>query len=461
MAIPTFSPLQILQSKPYAVNSSLISLALKLALLSQIPTARRLISLLNKHSPLHHDRTTALRPLWLCWAATGAWPDGEREKAGTDEEIDAMARMWAKDWWYCDSYAVEMTNEYGFKRTLAELDDPKRPAVEDGRHVSDEGGLVRALEFRFRMQQEGTGEGVPSLEETLKERLGGYKRRLFETLAQSRLIWEAAKEGVVARAMGVDGEEMEALGRVVEETFVKRYEEGMVRPVVGSMEEMVKTIAENTQKSEKAKQEMLEPMWQEEEKTYELVTLLRDPASEDAISSLEERLGVKLPEDYKSFLRVTNGFGGFWNGTYFDSSLFPADKVRFDDDYDFMEETGLDLLDCQIDYFVDDFDAWPKLGRAIHIGREDTTMVFLLPPATVAKVRDAYLAILESEDSSEGLKKEITNAIRSFCGDAEAFKECEWCAAESMGGMDMECFPSFGAYIAEKVRIIEPEMLED
>ena len=33
-----------------------------------------------------------------------------------------------------------------------------------------------------------------------------------------------------------------------------------------------------------------------------------DPATENEIDSLENRLGIQLPKDYKDFIQITNGF---------------------------------------------------------------------------------------------------------------------------------------------------------
>jgi hypothetical protein len=78
----------------------------------------------------------------------------------------------------------------------------------------------------------------------------------------------------------------------------------------------------------------------------------------------------------------------------------------------------------------------------------------LIPPTTVAKARDAYLALVESEESSEELKREVTSSINSFCGSIEAFKRCEWCVVEWQE-TELEGFPSFEAYMAEKLRASE------
>ena len=46
--------------------------------------------------------------------------------------------------------------------------------------------------------------------------------------------------------------------------------------------------------------------------------LFYPPAKEDQIMLLESQLGIRLPDDYKDFLRVTNGFAGFVNEFYVD-----------------------------------------------------------------------------------------------------------------------------------------------
>ena len=62
----------------------------------------------------------------------------------------------------------------------------------------------------------------------------------------------------------------------------------------------------------------------------------REPATEDAIAAAEQRLGVRLPPSYRSFLLVSNG-GENLDGPDDDSSplfsLLPVEEiVRFQDD---------------------------------------------------------------------------------------------------------------------------------
>lgn len=459
---PTFSPTSILQAKHLQVTISLTNLAFEFALLSQIPIARRLVTILNTHHPLHHQTSEVLRPLWLCWASTGEWPDGEREKAGSEEEIERLAQMWREDWWYRND-EINGVNGVGtdvekLRRTMQQLVDPERAWVENGCMVATEGGLIKALDLRIKIQEKGSEEtGIPSVKEILgrvmKEMGRTRSRSMLRTLAQSKNVWELVRTGAIAGAAAVDEQDIVERGRLAEETFKKRFEEGRQHPVVGDMQEMLTTISENTQNNHAAKQQLLENGELEEE-TDSISSLLHAPASEAAITALEERLNVQLPEDYTAFLRLSNGLGRSWGGILFDSPLFPAEDVKWiahDGDEDYMADMQLDLLEAQIHYFIDDFEHWPTVGRAIHIGAEDTTIVWLIPPATVAKVRDAYLRILEIEEVDEGLRMEVRSSIQAFCGSVEEFKKCEWCVAE-WESTELVGFRSFEAFLAEKVR---------
>jgi hypothetical protein len=101
-----------------------------------------------------------------------------------------------------------------------------------------------------------------------------------------------------------------------------------------------------------------------------------------------------------------------------------------------------------------EYKKWPKVGRAIQIGSEDIASVWLLPPVTVAKVRDAYLKIIDWPDTPQELKDTILNAVRSFAGSREQFEGLEWCVMYWVAGgaVSMFTYPSFGEYIAEKAR---------
>ena|SRR5664279_2308214 len=50
-----------------------------------------------------------------------------------------------------------------------------------------------------------------------------------------------------------------------------------------------------------------------------------DPATEEQIAILEMQLGINLPDDYRAFLKFTNGFDGIVNE--FVANFAPVDKI--------------------------------------------------------------------------------------------------------------------------------------
>ncbi|HWW43134.1 SMI1/KNR4 family protein [Pedobacter sp.] len=95
-----------------------------------------------------------------------------------------------------------------------------------------------------------------------------------------------------------------------------------------------------------------------------------EPAEIDAIETTEKNLGIKLPQDYKDFLLITNGFAAIRNNT----------QPRFE---------TVDCIDYLINidsYVVEIYnqeslkDTGNELARAILIGGIDEEQYFLLIP---------------------------------------------------------------------------------
>lgn len=62
-------------------------------------------------------------------------------------------------------------------------------------------------------------------------------------------------------------------------------------------------------------------------------TLWKDPATKAEINEIEQRLEVDLPDDYKDFLKLSNGFGnnedGIFNGIIVEPALYPTSEVQW------------------------------------------------------------------------------------------------------------------------------------
>src|SRR5690606_20230757 len=75
------------------------------------------------------------------------------------------------------------------------------------------------------------------------------------------------------------------------------------------------------------------------------------PSTEREVAEVEGKLGVKLPEDYKEFLRITNGFSS-------PNDIEPS----------FERITEIDYLKNFAPEIIDAYDVLPELDNAIIVG---------------------------------------------------------------------------------------------
>ena len=91
-------------------------------------------------------------------------------------------------------------------------------------------------------------------------------------------------------------------------------------------------------------------------------------------------------------------------------------------------------------------------GKVVHIGSEDIDEVWLLPPATIGKVRNRYLRILDDIRVDEKAKRALMNEIEDFAGSREDFEAVRWGAMTwaSGGSVVMEAYSNFTAFMVVK-----------
>lgn len=87
------------------------------------------------------------------------------------------------------------------------------------------------------------------------------------------------------------------------------------------------------------------------------------PSTERKVAEVEGKLGVKLPEDYKEFLRITNGFSS-------PNDIEPS----------FERITEIDYLKNFAPEIIDAYDVLPELDNAIIVGGKLEEQQFLLLP---------------------------------------------------------------------------------
>ncbi|KAG9912497.1 hypothetical protein KCU94_g46, partial [Aureobasidium melanogenum] len=205
---------------------------------------------------------------------------------------------------------------------------------------------------------------------------------------------------------------------------------------------------------------------------FELQNFLKHPGNaigtvahlkqEEQISNLEQRLKVSLPEDFKAFLRISNGFGvqtdgfgGIWNG------YFPGPSLRSVDEIDWLEYSEYELMFDQLtlpwlaDYensTQTDDDGLPEppiFTDVICIASEEIYDVWLIPPEMLQQMRDYYkkLYTMVNDDG----KRIIERAIDDFAGSRDEWEKLDWgCVSWACGGSaQLDCFKSFKAWLED------------
>ncbi|KAF2100196.1 hypothetical protein NA57DRAFT_54295 [Rhizodiscina lignyota] len=184
-------------------------------------------------------------------------------------------------------------------------------------------------------------------------------------------------------------------------------------------------------------------------------TLFKNPATAQEIATLEDRLGIALPNDYKEFLAISNGFGsghledGIYNGYYPEPELFSVDKVNWNSEPYF--QLPIDLLELPYE-IIGLASSFPDFDRVLEIGVRDVENTWLVRPELVERARVAYMEMYEKADDQQ--KKIIERAIEEFVGSKEAFEKLEWCCVRwSAGGAAaMRGHAGFRRYVEHVVK---------
>jgi len=506
-----FSRDDVLRSSNQDVYHKISNLAIQLAILGYTDTASNLIGKLNKHD-WFHGLQTIIRPLNILWDQIGHWPDGEKdriresiqnerkraaekkvkneqgEETGkkvklevdespiTDEdikkEVDDMYHSYAKCWWYPElphlwaypgvyvppsphDQSVELSVEELRKRiqdliSAVHHSGVNRP-VKEGEPLSPSAALVSALELRIKLKErDGSNDGVPSEHEILEmiaRRLN--ERSQISDLIQSRRAWPMLRDGSLLEILAIDKSKVDLFAHQLEDAVTARLQKGKQLLPERPIKELLDTINKNT---------LTNPDSLEMYHGVDLpvpTTILHSPASASLITSTEARLGTTLPNDYKEYLRITNGNAAAFGGIIPEAPLWKCEDIRWmTDDEDYFPDATVDIPGYMAGIMHkisgDGLD-WPKLGRGIIIGQEDIDQTFLIPPETVQHVREKVRSILDSKDENvtQEVKVSVERAVEDFAASMQEWEQLEWCCFTwaSDGGAAMDGYKSFKAYL--------------
>jgi hypothetical protein len=266
---------------------------------------------------------------------------------------------------------------------------------------------------------------------------------MFKDVSKSRRAWELLKDKALAQELGLKDEKVLAFAEEVRKVFQQRMDDGPIRRPYEhkTIAELVKLCNDNTIKN---------ACWEETEYDPDNppITILRDPATPEAITALEKRLDHGLPDDYKEFLSISNGLGPWWNGFFGEPEISSADAVQTMDATDEQNkwtELGVELLRIpNLPVCMN----WPPFDSVIKIndGDSDTEYVWLIGPELVGKARQSLWVAYEEAD--EAVKRQIDEAIKSGYGSKTASDDVDWIVTTwNSRGLELYTYSSFREYL--------------
>lgn len=185
-----------------------------------------------------------------------------------------------------------------------------------------------------------------------------YSNFTFACLAANRHLAPTLLAGLLAESCDLTPQKSERLVNQMLDSLAERFRGNVKTPFAGeTWRSLLERLCEF---SIDAEPESFP------EQTRESHWLGFPPATETEIEAAEERLGVSLPEDYRAFLKVTNGFEQW--------SLTSTGFLQISD-IDWLPNKHRDLVDI----WMDNSDIGEKMARSLLIGDSDDQIMFLAP----------------------------------------------------------------------------------
>ncbi|KAF2166403.1 hypothetical protein M409DRAFT_54755 [Zasmidium cellare ATCC 36951] len=472
------------------VERALADCVLRLALLGEIGTAKELVELF-----LENGSTVGTwiidQFLKFAWEASGQWPEG----------------------WPSDRADIPPEEEYQQSRNASWMGLPKEKndenravldaclAVDDDIHADARSGasamykgqrLIRALELSVKLHniqpkskctrndraskkskdEEGQAVEQPNesdaqfkmsnLDKESAQILNKIVARLranhqVKYLGEAKSLWPFWVRGLMADAVDMSQDEVRTKGQAFLEAFKDRFQRSYVPSRFAG-----KPIRELLEIGEKNTKHYLTA--EEADMGSVPEALFKQAATDEEIERLEERLKTVLPDDYKEFLKITNGFGdddsGIFNGYFPDPAFHDTSAVNWNEEEYF--QLPVDLLELPREYEDlvgqehkqshpdGDFDwdtAFPIFDRVLEVGTRDIDNLWLVHPGLVEQAREQYHKMYVNGDEKQ--KNVIKRAMESFAGSKDAFESMHWCFAKwsSGGSASMTFYPSFTKYL--------------
>ncbi len=183
-------------------------------------------------------------------------------------------------------------------------------------------------------------------------------------------------------------------------------------------------------------------------------TFLKDPASDSAIDSLQEKIRAEpynftegLPEEYVEFLKVTNGIYGYEYAGH-NEIFYPIEEVKLEKGF-----MGLELLPSELSELLGKMKIdWPEPEWGLQLGAGgDQGSLHVYPPHAVKASVDALDKVYKKAKKDE--KKEIERVAKDLFGGMEHLKKARYVIFKNYHWAgEIEIFPTFKALLEDFVK---------
>ncbi|KAF0321208.1 hypothetical protein RB213_009455 [Colletotrichum asianum] len=402
---------------------------------------------MNRASP-HGPIPQRLRQFWLLWERMLApW--------SMNQVVKSTGRALTLD------LAVRLTfpqNRQGHGDTRQENDGGEQ-IPEDNEEEQDEDEVVDEffLDDDEDAEKEISSEEIKDPEDAHQYNLNyidswgkataenHYAQDQLPMLGCMRRLWQrgwfehsTTTTNTLVKELDLDVDHIRRVAQTGCDMLTKRLETGPTRPYAGAtVAELVRAIDENTRanapywpehNSEEEIAADAGAMERDEDKITRPETLLRRPVpSHQEIADLEQKLelAAPLPEQYRAFLRATNGMGPiWWNETQLIRLLCPIADVGLADSTYWPVPIQLELLPDH--HWFHPSIEWPMIRRSVRISQDTSHdgYVLLVEPKFVAEAKAAFFEVYDP--LPEGEKGMLRRVVEEVYGSVDAFRKLEW-----------------------------------
>lgn len=429
------------------VYGRLVDVAREFAVLGEIEITKELVSLLLGHTTSEWQRKQ-LKHLEPFFAAANEWPD---EIPAKDRASDAPYTIASKHSLDDEDNEELRDDERKLKEQLEEASNDKTPFDGERRSFAAVNALSTAVKLASRqtddIQEIKNQLRVQEILEIIAKNL--EKKRMVSLLVGRHELCALLCTGELARKVPVDHARLKAAGKELIDTFFKRFSSGRKKDEIES-----KPLKEVLLQLERETKTNAVDHWAEVKEPIPETLFVLPAATEEQISSLEKKLNITLPDDYKEFLKLSNGFGRTWNGYHLDNPLFGVESVCWvDETLDIPYVEFHDSIRGVLELTVGDKPRleWPSSGPTVQVGAWDVLNTLLIPPKGTRTILDAYQEALEDPRAPEDAKRQVLKSIEARYGSLEEMKKLEWAAIERHDSETLPC-GTFRQCLEERLR---------